>query len=188
MCVVCYFIPILHELIWNRFVTMIQSVINFDINDQSSTSLRVKFIITAFKNAWEKPIFGHGWASFANMYGYTSIYDMNLYTHNNYAEILFSFGILGFILYYWFPIKMIRDTFKSKADIKTKILNWMYIIVLLFIDMGTVSCYSSIISFLGFAIVELNINGKNTKMIECLLTRGEKANDYKKNNNSVKNG
>lgn len=186
ICAICYLIPILHELIWNRFEAMINSVINFDINSQSSTNLRIKFILTALQKAWDKPFFGHGWSSFANLYGYTSLYDMNLYTHNNYAEVLFSFGLAGFFLYYWFPIKNIKDTVKSSDLKEKKILNWIYIIVLLFIDLGTVSCYSTIISFLGFAIVELNINDKKSIQFAKLISKRKNINDNKKNNYSTK--
>lgn len=152
--VFCYSIPVLHELIWVRFESMINSMTGFDFTDQSSTGLRINYIITAFTKAWDKPIFGHGWASFAPMYGYSSLYKMNLYTHNNYAEILFSFGLTGIFLYYWFPIKMIKIT-KRLFNTQKKILSWMYILNALFIDFTTVSCYSSILGFLSFIIVYL---------------------------------
>lgn len=178
--------PILHELVWNRFEAMINSIINFDINSQSSTNLRIKFILTALQKAWDKPIFGHGWSSFTNLYGYTNLYNMNLYTHNNYTEVLFSFGLTGFFLYYWFPIKNIKDTVQSSDSKEKKILNWMYIIVLLFIDLGTVSCYSNIISFLGFAIVELNINDKKSMQFVKLISKRKDVNDNKEDNYSIK--
>lgn len=170
----CYWIPILHTLIWERFESMIISLTKFDIEDQSSTGLRMNFIITAFTKAWDKPILGHGWASFAPMYGYSSLYNTNLYTHNNYAEVLFSFGLFGFILYYWFPIRMIIKTIKNKEK-NTKIFCWIYIINLLFIDFGTVSCYSTIIGFLGFSIVSLVLQDKGNinilEKISCQLNK-----------------
>lgn len=152
--VICYYIPALNKLIWQRLEAMINSLNEYDSASQSSTSLRMTFIITAFTKGWNKPILGHGWGSFAPLYGYSPLYKAYLYTHNNYAEIFFSFGLFGLFLYYWFPIMNIIRTKKS-YDVSKKIICWLYIIILLFLDFGAVNCYSSILPYLGFATVSL---------------------------------
>lgn len=160
----CYYIPYLNTMIWSRLVKMFNSINNYNAMSQSSTNLRIKFILTAFTRAWDKPLLGHGWGSFAMMYGYSSLYKTHLYTHNNYAEILFSFGLLGFFLYYWFPASIILKLLKKKKKDDSydfnyyknaKVYGWIFTLILLFIDFGTVSCYSSILGFLGFSIVNL---------------------------------
>ena len=170
MAALCYCVPILHTIIWERIESMVSSIINFNTTDQSSTTLRLNFILTAFTKAWDKPIFGHGWGAFAPMYGYSSLYNANLYTHNNYAEILFSFGLLGFFLYYWFPYRMVVKTIKNK-----NILCYIYIVNTLLIEFGTVWCYSSILGFLGFSIVSLLLEEQEeNKILDTILCKFRK--------------
>ena len=148
----CYYLPFFHTIIWERVESMIASLTNVDLNSQSSTGLRINFIITAFTKGWDKPFFGHGWGSFAPMYGYSPLYKVYMYTHNNYAEIFFSFGLIGLLMYYWFPIKNILDTRYIKDNNK-KILCKLFIAILLFIDFSSVCCYASILPYIGFSIV-----------------------------------
>lgn len=164
IAILSYCIPVLHNLLGERIENMVSSIMNFNENDQSSTGLRLNFILTAFTKAWDKPILGHGWSSFAPMYGYSSLYQTNMYTHNNYAEILFSFGLLGLFLYYWFPIKMIVKTSKN-ANKGRKTLGWLYIVNMLFIDFAAVTCYSSILGFLAFSIVNLVLKESEDKEV-----------------------
>lgn len=151
---VCYFIPSLNKMIWSRLVTMIEVLDNFNMGDQSSTGLRMGYIITAFTKAWDKPLFGHGWGSFKNMYGYSSLYKTELYTHCNYAEILFSFGILGVIVFYFLPFYIVKIWRKNRKS-NNSILVALYFSCLLFIDLGTVTSYSSILGYIGFSIAYL---------------------------------
>ena len=167
LLLICYYIPQLNSLIWKRLISMVNSITNYDSMSQSSTNLRITFIITAFTKAWNKPFFGHGWGSFAMTYGYSPLYKTYLYTHNNYAEILFSFGLVGFVLYYWLPAKVIIMLLKKNKNEKemseldkkrltqSKLYCALFVIILLFIDFGTVSCYSSILGFLGFSIAHM---------------------------------
>lgn len=188
----CYCIPTLYRIIGARIESMMISILNFNMEDQSSTGLRLNFIITAFTKTWDKPIFGHGWGAFAPIYGYSSRYQTNLYTHNNYAEILFSFGLVGLFLYYWFPAKMTIRTIKNKNERNMNIFCWFYIINMLFIDFGTVSCYDTIIGFLSFSIVSLVLRDqKNRNILESkevstkIIEKGEKANANQEDSDNI---
>lgn len=150
----CYFIPVLNEMIWTRLVSMIDILNNYSAGDQSSTGLRYGFIITALTKAWDKPFFGHGWGSFAHMYGYSTLYKINLYTHCNYTEILFSFGLIGFLVFYSLPIYVISRMRKIKNS-NIAILVTLYIVCLLFVDFSTVTSYASILGYLGFSTIYL---------------------------------
>ena len=135
---------------------MYYSFIEYDVTDNSSTGLRMTFIITALIKCWDKPLLGHGWNSFANLYGWNSLYQSALYTHCNYTEVLFSFGIIGLVLYYWFPIITLLKTKKSKKNGK-RLFSMLMCLQLFFIETGTVICYSSILGFIGFMVAYITI-------------------------------
>lgn len=155
--VFCYFIPVFRTEIWDRIVKMAVTLLNFTEGDQSSTGLRITFVILALVHAWDKPFFGHGWNSFAEMYGYSTLYQTGLYTHCNYTEVLFSFGLIGFFLYYWFPIFVTRRV-KRNNNMDMKIFGLLYCVILFFVDIGTVSCYQTILPFLGFSVAYICSN------------------------------
>lgn len=148
--VVFYYIPVMNELVWSRLQSMVHSLQMYDRFDSSSTSLRITFIITALTKFWDKPFFGHGWGAFAQMYGYVSLYRMGLYTHCNYTEILFSFGIVGFLIYYIFPFSVYRRSKRIKSDYK--ILSLLFITTILCLDITSVTCYDVITGYLCVSI------------------------------------
>lgn len=149
---VVYNVPVLHDNIWNRFEVMIKVLNAYDVNDQSSTSLRLTFITQALIHAWDKPVWGHGWGAFAHLYGYSSLYQENLYSHCNYTEILFSFGIVGLVIFYSFPFKLLKKI--GHLDNDVKLFARLYIFVFLTIDIASVTCYDIILGYLAYMFVE----------------------------------
>lgn len=147
----CYFIPVLNELIWSRLVSMFESLINYNAKNQSSTDIRLTYIITAFTKAWDKPFLGHGWRDFQYTYGYSSLYKTVMYTHCNYTEIIFTFGIFGLVIFYFLPIYIIRFWMKIRKN-KESILIVLYFSCLLFIDIGAVTFYDNILGYVCFTI------------------------------------
>lgn len=110
----------------------------------SSALLRARYIQVGV-SAWKKsPIIGYG----INNYRVINLRETGhfTYSHNNYVEILVGIGLIGFILYYSYYIKLLYDYmkiyFKHQTD---KILNITGICFLLMFLMqfGVVS-YSSI--------------------------------------------
>lgn len=159
---VIYFVPSFHENIWNRIGAMIQTLSSFDVRNQSSTSLRLTYIVTVLTKFWDKPFLGHGWGAFAQQYGYSSLYQTNLYSHCNYTEVLFSFGIIGFLLFYYFPIKLLKKTNTLSFD--SRLFARLYLCVFLFIDIGTVTCYDTIIGYISYLMVDYIVhNDKSWK-------------------------
>ena len=140
-------VPLFYNLIWVRMEAMVQTLVMMDITDGSSTSLRLNYIVTVLKTFWDKPILGHGWYSFAYIHG------DGMYSHCNYTEILFSCGIIGLLLYYWFPFHLTMRLGKSKSEIKPLLIT--YLAVLLFFDFGAVTFYQTLFAYLGFGVVYL---------------------------------
>lgn len=73
----------------------------------SSTALRSEYIsigIDAFKNS---PFFGYG----LDNYRFINLHETGhfTYSHNNFIEILVGVGIFGFIVYYFFYLKLIKE-------------------------------------------------------------------------------
>lgn len=110
----------------------------------SSALLRARYIQVGV-NAWKKsPIIGYG----INNYRVINLRETGhfTYSHNNFIEILVGVGVIGFLIYYSYYIKLlfeyIKMNFKHQTD---KILNITGICFLLmfFMQFGVVS-YSSI--------------------------------------------
>lgn len=129
----------LNLLIGNR----ITSFINSFSNDSSayvdeSTIQRSLMRKEASRYFLENPLFGIGISSF--MYRFGDEYGFYLYSHNNYLEILSGLGIIGFIVYYgWFIKAIINLQKKSSKDNKIWFFFFLFMIVTLILDYGTVS-------------------------------------------------
>lgn len=94
-------VPVLYELVGHRIQIMLVSF-GFSIDGieaSRSTDLRMDMIRKAFDLFWDNPIFGGGYGYFATHSGF------NVYSHNTYTEILVSYGLFGFILYYLYFFK-----------------------------------------------------------------------------------
>lgn len=90
-------IPIFYEMIGVRIETMISTLLYGSSSSlySYSTDVRGNMIHEGFSIFLKKPIFGGG---YNNFYAHTSFgYD---YSHNNYIELLCSFGIVGTLIYY----------------------------------------------------------------------------------------
>lgn len=80
----------------------------------SSTIVREKMIEAGWK-AWpESPIWGHGFDSF-KYFNQESVTGHFYYSHNNFIELLYNQGIIGFIVYYSFYIYLAYKALKSKG-------------------------------------------------------------------------
>ena len=108
---------------------------------------RMKYIengLEAFKNS---PIWGNGFA-----YSY---YLFGTYSHNNYVELLMNNGIIGFAAYYIIHIGIITNTIKIRFfSKKISAVLAVIMIMILFIDVGSVNYYSR------YILILLCIEGK----------------------------
>ena len=89
-------VPALYDLIGYRIQIMLVSF-GFRIGDLSSsysTDRRMQMIQKALELFSQKPIFGGGWGYFTAKSGF------NVYSHTTYTEILATYGLFGFIVYY----------------------------------------------------------------------------------------
>ena len=89
---------------------------------------------------FESPIFGHGLDAFKFFNKETTGHFF--YSHNNYVEMLYDFGILGFLFYYVYIYKLYKKLTKVPKELESfSILGIGIIIELLFFDIGGVAYY-----------------------------------------------
>lgn len=84
----------------------------------------------------ENPLFGNGADAFKHLSGF------NKYSHNNFIELLANFGAIGFILFYYMYVIIIKELFliAKKGDTFSKFL-LTYFIMRVISDYGNVSYY-----------------------------------------------
>ena len=74
----------------------------------TSDELRSRLITFGIEKFWQKPILGYGLNNFRNFH------ITGQYSHNNYIEVLFSGGLVGFIMYYGMYIAPVCMIFLGK--------------------------------------------------------------------------
>ena len=133
-------IPFLYYSVGYRF----ESIIVGDAEDISMIR-RAIMIREGIQGWFERPIFGHGLDSFK----FISIF--NVYSHNNYVELLFDMGLVGLIIYYGYSLLLTYRLFKSKNTDSVRWILLMLTVAIFFYDYGVVS-YDIVIQQLFLAL------------------------------------
>lgn len=137
--------PILYGAIGYRIESLLSGIAG-GISDKSFMS-RMQFIIDAWKVFENNPIIGIG----QDGYRYINSIEMNMYSHNNYTELLANLGLVGTGIYYSLYIKIFIKALKL---IYITYLPLILIIILFIIDYSSVN-YSSEINYIIFALIIL---------------------------------
>lgn len=133
-------VPWLYDVVGNRFEGFFSFISGSDNGQVSSDSTRKKMIEIGFQEWTRRPIFGHGLDSFKffNRMETGHMY----YSHNNYVEMLYDFGLIGFLFYYIFVYKLYKKLVALPEEHKNySILGIGILIELLVFDMGGVAYY-----------------------------------------------
>ena len=155
MLFLVFYIDLFYNIIGKRIIDFI-GTLGFNIDGakySNSTTLRLlmyKKGIEAFKT---KPIFGGGWFYFSNYAG------IETYSHSNYIELLVTYGITGFLLYYSMFFYILLKLLKLiKVDKYCKLL-FTINVVLLINDLAAVQFSSNILYYLILCFSYLYIMG-----------------------------
>lgn len=133
-------IPWLYDVVGYRFDGLLGFLSGTGESNVSSDDLRLKMIKNGLLGWTERPILGHGLDSFKFFNRNTTGH--MFYSHNNYVEMLYDFGLLGFILYYSFIYKIFKRLNTLPAEYSNySVLAIGIIIELLLFDLGGVSYY-----------------------------------------------
>ena len=133
-------IPFLYEHIGYRFEGALDMLTGTG-GDRSSQIRRdmLEIGLQAFK---QKPFLGHGLNGFSIVYG--NLTSAQVYSHNNYIEILVNTGIIGFLLYYGYIVRMVFVRVNGNKEL---IMFKAILIALLLADIGLVSYTASLYQY-----------------------------------------
>lgn len=147
--------PYLYEIVGNRMESLVNQLLGNEVVLRGSSSyLREKYRNTAILGWLKSPIWGHGYDSF---HFYNAIVNgHNVYSHNNFTELLYNLGTIGFIVYYFEYFKIAILGFKSKFP-SVKAITIAGMIGILLTEYGQVDYNASIIAIFLFTIYKLNI-------------------------------
>jgi len=133
-------VPWLYDVVGNRFEGLFSFITGNGGDQVSSDSTRKKMIDIGLKGWTQRPIFGHGLDSFKFFNKITTGH--MYYSHNNYVEMLYDFGLIGFLFYYVFIYKLYKKLLSLPEEYKIySILGIGILIELLMFDLGGVSYY-----------------------------------------------
>ena len=96
----CYNVEFLYNIIGFRIEGLVETLTGGE-NTEASAVERSRMIEKAFEMFMQKPFFGWGIDGFAAYSGF------GVYSHNNYMEMLVSFGLVGFLFVYYFKFKLL---------------------------------------------------------------------------------
>lgn len=145
------FLPFLLPNIGTSFeggLERLESVFNIVNNPaiiDNSTAIRLYYINEGWEDFKEYPVFGHGINSFRYYYEF--------YSHNNYIELLFGTGLVGFLIYYSIHLNVLKKLF---LDWKKNLFIILFVAILLVMDVGYVS-YENKLNMLIFVTLFLII-------------------------------
>lgn len=126
-------IPFLNEIIGYRIEEALDLFTKTGTGDVSSQN-RVGLIGLALQMWSDHPILGLGMNNFPM---FQTIGEAGYYAHNNYVELLADLGLVGFCLYYYMPMSLLRRRIDNKNNIQ--VLMKTIVIITLFFDLGVVS-------------------------------------------------
>lgn len=153
-------VPVLYDLFGYRVVEMVDQMSASEYDLHTSTGQRMAFTAEFKKHFGETPVFGHGFYSFKEMpYSQLEEYHKdgetlyrNIQLHNNFMEILFSYGIVGFILYYCFPLYLGIKAVCSKNR-RLIILSVSFLVAVFFMDLGLDMYYKYLTPYYIYIVV-----------------------------------
>ena len=135
-------VPFFYNLIGERFIGLFDLFTGQHNVEAHGDDMRKRIFSLALNGWLENPIFGHGFDSF-KFYN-LRVTGHNYYAHNNYVELLYDLGLVGFLLYYYIYIYIYCNLRKlTSIDYKFKILGYGLLIELLIFDFGGVSYYAT---------------------------------------------
>ena len=142
--------PFLYESIGHRFEGFL-ALFDDRYDVDGSTLNRTRMVKAAFSRWLRSPIWGYGFDSF-KYYNAASVTGHMYYSHNNFTELLYNQGILGFIGYYWFYAFVLIKALKSNADSIYKGFSVAVVISLLIFEFFGVSYIETPVQIMLFFV------------------------------------
>lgn len=149
-------VPVLYEAIGQRFEKLLSLIFEGEAQI-SSDVLRISMIRNAVARWKESPIWGYGLDTF-KYYNWEAL-GRFYYAHNNYAELLYDLGIVGFLIYYGMMVRLTVRLWKLPKGLRDyKIFGLAIVLMMLVFDIGVVSFYGTfwmIMLSIGYSVVNI---------------------------------
>ena len=146
-------VPVLYEQVGERMVVLLKTFNNssaVSVSVDKSVWERSYYRNYAMKMFSEKPVymvFGHGLDAFRTRMAEIG-YEHVAYSHCNFTELLANYGIIGFLLYYFYKIKLVIKTLFMKDRPYIITLAMIILGVGIVMEYGLVSYYDNVTQFI----------------------------------------
>ena len=132
---VAYQIPQVKAVYGSRLLALI----NFSI-ENSSRDERIFFITKAWEMFVQRPLQGWGIDNFRSYLEFQKYWNVT-YSHNNYTELLANYGLVGFVLFYWLPVRRLLEAARNLRKSSFAKFLFSLLTIYLILDVGTISYY-----------------------------------------------
>ena len=150
-------VPMFYETIGYRFEGFF-SIFDDSYDIDGSTDVRIKMIKGALCEWINNPIFGHGFDSF-KYFNRDYLTGYFYYSHNNFVELLYNQGIVGFAIYYsMYVYLVVKNSFNNRSSLHRGFVFGAIIALLIFDFFEVTYSISPVQFFLFFSITLLNQN------------------------------
>ena len=121
--------------VFSRFKTLFESM-----NGQRAEDIRAVYRKIGMQQFYKTPILGIGIGNSLELLD--SVGQNRTYLHCNFVEILASGGIIGFVIYYWVYVKLLKGLWKYRFyRLSTTNLCIVLLLLMLIMDYGMVTYY-----------------------------------------------
>jgi len=155
-------VPFFYETIGYRFDGFL-AFFDEGAKADGSTVVRAKMIEAGWEKWPETPIFGHGFDNY-KYYNLTSVTGNLYYSHNNFIELLYNQGLVGFIMYYSMYAYLFIKAWKIKGNSLYKGFVIGGIVTWLFFEYFAVTYSETPVQFMLFFCMYCLINGENESL------------------------
>ena len=112
-------VPVFYEIIGSRMESFFAFLSGDISHADGSSKIRSQMIEMGMQKWLSSPIWGYGFDSFK--YYNQAITGHFYYSHNNFVELLYNTGIIGFILYYWYYAKLGFIAWQAKDSVSLNV-------------------------------------------------------------------
>lgn len=136
-------VPFLYELIGVRIEGMLNGFFGVSTNVDSSTKTRMNLVAYGIEWFMNKPVLGYGGDNFRALMTAYQPGQTAYYAHNNYIELLVSYGLVGTVVYYFLFVQMAVKGFLNRKRMSFISITILCLLVgLIVMDYGMVEYYS----------------------------------------------
>lgn len=146
-------VPILYNTVGFRLVDALASFgIGSSVTNATSTEARYNYVKLGINSFLSVPFWGGG----MNYFQYVN--NLPHYSHNNYVELLNSFGLTGFVLFYSIPVACFKKLWQLLRSMGSKkeleiLFATLFLLCQLLLDIGMVSFSSMCTYYLAYVLV-----------------------------------